>query len=135
IASPLVFDYALTWQASNEELGSERDPGLDGICDEAVGFDAFHGFASRPELGFALEGDAGSDRDFGDLVFSLDVLERAFGFALISDQGQTLGLSEREERQHHAGIQRADEQLLGRPNVRLSFEFRWAADNGVGFSG
>ena len=36
--------------------GVEHDPGVDGICDEAMGFDAFHGFAGRLEFGFALEG-------------------------------------------------------------------------------
>ena len=35
-----------------------------------MGFDAFHGFAGRLEFTFALESDAGSDRDFGDVVLS-----------------------------------------------------------------
>ena len=42
-----------------ETLGGERDPGVNGICDEALGFDAFHGFAGRLESGFALEGERG----------------------------------------------------------------------------
>src|SRR6266852_4049213 len=105
------------WWGSNDKLRGERDPGVNGICDEAVGFDAFHGFAGRLEFGFALEGDAGSDRGFGDVVLPLDVLEQAFGFAFISDRGQASGLSEREECQHHARIERADEQLFGRPDV------------------
>jgi hypothetical protein len=75
------------WWGSNDKLRGERDPGVNGICDDAVGFDAFHGFAGRLEFGFALEGDAGSDRDFGDVILPLDVLEQAFGFAFISDLG------------------------------------------------
>src|SRR5216684_3559911 len=82
------------WWGSNDKLRGERDPGVNGICDEAVGFDAFHGFAGRLEFGFSLEGDAGSDRGFGDVVLPLDVLEEAL----------------------------ADEQLFGRPDVRLAFE-------------
>jgi hypothetical protein len=105
------------WWGSNDKLRGERDPGVNGICDEAVGFDAFHGFAGRLEFGFSLEGDAGSDRGFGDVILPLDVLEQAFGFAFISDRGQASGLSEREECQHHARIERADEQLFGRPDV------------------
>src|SRR3989442_11053118 len=31
------------WWGSNDKLRGERDPGVNGICDEAVGFDAFHG--------------------------------------------------------------------------------------------
>ena len=112
------------WWGSNDKLRGERDPGVNGICDKAVGFDAFHGFAGRLEFGFALEGDAGSDRDFGDAVLPLDVLEQAFGIAFKSDRGQASGLSEREECQHHARIERADEQLFGRPDVRLAFELR-----------
>ncbi len=56
-----------------------------------MGFDAFHGFAGRLGFGVALEGDAGSDGDFGDVVLPLDVLEQAFGFAF---RGQASGLSE-----------------------------------------
>src|SRR6202040_2149280 len=67
--------------------------------------DAFHGFAGRIEFGFALEGDAGSDRGFGSVVLPLDALEQAFGFAFISDRGQASGLSEHEECQHHARIE------------------------------
>ena len=107
------------WRGSNDKLRGERDLGVNGICDEAVGFDTFHRFASRLEFGFALECDVGSDLDFGDVVLSLDVLEQAFGFAFISDRGQTLGLSEREEC-HHARVERPDEQLFGRPNVGRS---------------
>ena len=44
---------------------------------------------------------------------------------------QTLGLSKREECQHHARIERADEQLFGGPDVRLAFELRRAADDDV----
>jgi hypothetical protein len=94
---------------ATRNFGGERDPDVNGICDEALGFDAFHGFAGRLESGFALEGDTGSDRDFGDVVLPLDALEQAFGFAFISDRGQTSGLSEREECQHHARIERTDE--------------------------
>src|SRR5712692_6211228 len=112
------------WWGSNDKLRGERDPGVNGICDEAVGFDAFHGFAGRLEFGFSLEGDAGSDRGFGDVVLPLDVLEQALGFAFISDRGQASGLSEREECQHHARIERADEQLFGRPDVRLAHDVR-----------
>src|SRR5216684_5391252 len=65
------------WWGSNDKLRGERDPGVNGICDEAVGFDAFHGFAGRLEFGFSLEGDAGSDRGFGDVILPLDVLEQA----------------------------------------------------------
>src|SRR5258706_13284306 len=122
------------WWGGNDKLRGERDPGVNGICDEAVGFDAFHGFASRLEFGFSLEGDAGSDRGFGNVVLPLDALEQAFGFAFISDRGQASGLSEREECQHHARIERADEQLFGRPDVRLAFEPRRAADDDVRFS-
>jgi hypothetical protein len=64
----------LTLLGSNDKLRG----GANGSCDEAVGFDAFHGFAGRLEFGSALEGDAGSDRDFGDAVLPLDVLEQAF---------------------------------------------------------
>src|SRR5260221_5158437 len=119
------------WWGSNDKLWGERDPSVNGIWDEAVGFDAFHGFAGRLEFGFALEGDAGSDRDFGDVVLPLNVLEQAFGFAFISHRGQASGLSEREECQHRARIERADEQLFGRPDVRLAFELRRAANDDV----
>src|ERR1700730_15546032 len=119
------------WWGGNDKLRGERDPGVNGICDEAVGFDAFHGFASRLEFGFSLEGDAGSDRGFGNVVLPLDALAQAFGFAFISDRGQASGLSEREECQHHARIERADEQLFGRPDVRLAFELRRAANDDV----
>jgi hypothetical protein len=47
---------------------------------------------------------------------------------------RTLGLSKREECQHHARIERADEQLFGGPDVRLAFELRRAADDDVGSS-
>lgn len=47
---------------SNGELWGERDPSVNGICDEAVGFDAFHGFAGGLEFGVALESDAGVGR-------------------------------------------------------------------------
>src|SRR6202035_1506962 len=113
--------FSLGW-GSNDKLRDERDSGVNGICDEAVGFDAFHGCAGRLEFGFAVEGDAGADRDSGDMILPLYVLEQAFGFAFISDRGQTLVPSEREEYQHHARIERADEQLFRRPDVRLAFE-------------
>jgi hypothetical protein len=122
--------FSLSWGRNDKRRG-ERDPSANGICDEAVGFDAFHGFASKLKFGFVLEGDVGSDRDFGDLVLPLDVLEQAFGFAFISNRGQASGLSEGEECQHHARIERADEQLFGRPDVRLAFELRRAADDDV----
>src|SRR6266481_8117983 len=76
------------WWGSNDGLRGERYPGLNGICDEALGFDAFHGFAGRLE----------------------------FGFAFVSDRGQASGVSEREECQHHVRIERADGQLFGRPD-------------------
>ena len=47
------------WWGSNDELRGERYPGLNGICDEALGFDAFHGFAGRLEFGFAFVSDRG----------------------------------------------------------------------------
>ncbi len=56
-----------------------------------MGFDAFHAFAGRLEFGLALESDAGSNRDFGEVVLPLDVLGQAFGLAFISDGDQTLG--------------------------------------------
>jgi hypothetical protein len=84
------------WWGSNDELRGERYPGLNGIC-EALGFDAFHGFAGRLE----------------------------FGFAFVSDRSQASGVSEREECQHHARIERADEQLFGRPGrCRARANFR-----------
>src|SRR5216684_3508557 len=49
----------LTLVGSNDELRGERYPGLNGICDEALGFDAFHGFAGRLEFGFAFVSDRG----------------------------------------------------------------------------
>jgi len=76
------------WWGSNDELRGERYPGLNGICDEALGFDAFHGFAGRLE----------------------------FGFAFVSDRVQASGVSEREECQHHVSIERADGQLFRRPD-------------------
>jgi Rieske Fe-S protein len=66
------------WWGSNDELRGERYLCLNGICDEALGFDAFHGFAGRLE----------------------------FGFAFVSDRGQASGVSEREECQHHVRIER-----------------------------
>src|SRR5258708_27361826 len=119
------------WWGSNDKLRGERDPSVNGISDEAVGFDAFHGFAGRLEFGVALEGDGGWDRNFDDVILSLNVLEQTFGFAFISDRGQASGLSEREECQHHARIERADEQLFGRPDARPAFELRRAADDDV----
>src|SRR5712664_2209454 len=112
ISAQIVFQtktFSLWW-GSKDKLWDERDPSVNGICDEAVGFDAFHGFAGRLEFGVALEGDAGSDGDFGDVVLPLDVLEQAFGIAFKSDRGQASGVSEREECQHNARIERADEQ-------------------------
>jgi hypothetical protein len=91
------------WWGSNDELRGERYPGLNGICDEALGFDAFHGFAGRLE----------------------------FGFAFVSDRGQASGVSEREECQHHVRIERADGQLFGRPDVRPASELRRAANDDV----
>jgi hypothetical protein len=70
-----------------------------------VGFDAFHIFAGKLEFGLAFQGDAGADRDLSEVVLALDVVEQAFGFAFISDRGQTLPLSERKESQHHARIE------------------------------
>ena len=67
-----------------------------------MSFDAFHDFAGRLEFGFALEGDTRADRDFGDVIFPLNILKQTFGFAFISGRDQVLGLSEREECQHHA---------------------------------
>src|SRR6267378_2963492 len=125
---------SLCW-GSNDKLRRERDPGVNGICDEAVRFDAFHAFAGKLEFGLALQGDAGSDRDFGDVVLPLDVVEQTFGFAFVSGRGQTLALSEREECQHHAGIERTDEQLFGGPDVGAPFELRRAADDDVRSSG
>jgi hypothetical protein len=113
------------WWGSNDKFRGEREPGVNGICDEAVGFDAFHGFAGRLEFGFALEGDARSHPDFGDVVPPLDVLEQAFGFAYISDRDQIFALSEREECQHHARIERADEQLFRRPDGRHPNNGHW----------
>jgi hypothetical protein len=69
------------WRGSNDKLWGEHDPGVDGICDEAMGFDAFHGFAGRLEFGFALERDTRADRDFGDVILPLNVLKQTFGFA------------------------------------------------------
>jgi len=63
-------------------------PSVKGICDEAVGFDAFHGFAGRLELSVTLEGGAGSDRNFDDVILPLNVLEQTFGFAFISDMSR-----------------------------------------------
>ena len=103
----------LSLVGSDDKFRGERDPGVNGICDEAVGFDAFHGFAGRLEFGVALEGDAGSDGDFGDVVLPLDLLEQAFGFAFISDRSQASGLSEREECQHHARPLKQDFRLAG----------------------
>jgi len=85
------------WWGSDDKLRGERDPGVNRICDEAVGFDAFHDFTGRLEFGLTLESDAGSDRDFGDVILLLDVLEQALSFAFISNRDQTFGLSEREE--------------------------------------
>ena len=48
------------WWGSNDKLWSEPDPSANGVCDEAVSFDAFHGFLGRLEFGVALEGYAGS---------------------------------------------------------------------------
>lgn len=99
-----------------------------------MGFDAFHGVASRLEFGVTFQGDAGADRDFGDVVLPLDVLEQAIGFAFISDRGQTSGLSEAQECQHHARIERANEQLFRHPNVRLAFELRGLPTTMLGLS-
>src|SRR5258708_8515852 len=110
------------WWGSNDKLWGERDPSVNGICDEAVGFDAFHGFAGRLEFGVALEGDAGSDRNFDDVILPLNVLEQTFGFAFISDRGQASGLSEREACHHHARIERADAQLFPPPHPPLAFQ-------------
>jgi len=52
-----------------------------------------------------------------------------FGFAFVSDRGQVSGVSEREECQLHARIERADEQLFGRPDVRPASELRRAANH------
>jgi hypothetical protein len=92
-------------------FGPNRFPDEDVLS--LVGFDAFHGFAGRLEFGVALEGDAGSDGDFGDVVLPLDLLEQAFGFAFISDRSQASGLSEREECQHHARPLKQDFRLAG----------------------
>ena len=51
----------------------------------------------QAQFDFALEGDTGSDRDSGDMVLPVYVLEQAFSFAFISDRGHTLGLSQRED--------------------------------------
>jgi hypothetical protein len=38
-------------------------------------------------------------------------------------------VGEREECQHHAGIERADQQLFRGPDVRLTLELRRTADD------
>jgi MFS family permease len=128
-ASRSTFEEGHSRRWRKVKLRRERDPRVNGICDEAVGFDAFHILAGKLEFGLAFQGDAGTDRDLSDVVLALDVVEQAFGFAFISDRGQTLSLSEREESQHHARIERADQQLFGGPDVRLTFELRRAADD------
>jgi len=90
ISAQIVFQtetFSLWW-GSNDKLWGERDPSVKGICDEAVGFDAFHGFAGRLELSVTLEGGAGSDRNFDDVILPLNVLEQTFGFAFISDMSR-----------------------------------------------
>ena len=123
-----------SWRGSDDKLWGERDPGLDRTCDKAMGFDAVHGFAGGLEFSVAPEGDAGSDRHSSDLVLPRDVLEQAFGFAFVSNRGQAPGLSKRQECQHHAGIERTDEKLFGRPVVKFAFELRRAANDDVRFS-
>ena len=63
------------WWRSKDKLRGERNSGVDGVCDEAMSFDAVHGFAGRLEFDSAPEHDPGSDRDFSEAIFPLDVLK------------------------------------------------------------
>jgi hypothetical protein len=60
---------------SNDKLRVELDRGVNGICDEALGLDVFHGLVGKCDFGFALESYARTHRNFGDAVPALDVLE------------------------------------------------------------
>jgi len=57
------------WWRSKDKLRGERNSGVDGVCDEAMSFDAVHGFAGRLEFDSAPEHDPGSDRDFSEAIF------------------------------------------------------------------
>jgi hypothetical protein len=116
---------------SDDKLRGEHNGGLDRIGYETLCFDAFHDFAGRPEFSVVAECHARSNHDLGDLVMAPDVLELAFGFTLVSDWTEAPGLGEREERQHHTGVERANEQLFGRPVIGFSLELRRAADDDV----
>ena len=50
---------------------------------------------------------------------------------VVTHRRQPAGLSEREERQHHACVERPDEQLFGCSHIRLTFELRRAANDDV----
>src|SRR5947209_8023260 len=87
------------------------------------------------EVGLRFQDDAGPNADFGDPILAVDVFQQAFGGALISRKLYAFALGQRHERQHQAGIQRADQQLFGAPDARLSLEFRRAADVHFGLAG
>jgi hypothetical protein len=78
---------------SNGVLRTERDLRFHGIGDEALRFDIFHNFAATLELGLASKLARGRVTSLIQYLHST-FSEQALGFAFVSDQRQTFGITD-----------------------------------------
>ncbi len=69
-----------------------------------MGFSAVYNFTDRPDLGLAMNGDAGPNRYFSHAVSTFAGLEQAFSFAVVSCGIKAARPGQREERKHDAGV-------------------------------
>ena len=58
--------------------------------------------------------------DFNDPIFAVHIFQQTFRGAFIGYKRQLLALCERDERQHHAGVQRGDQHFFGGPGCSLN---------------